>query len=122
MHYEEFGIYLKSLRIDADMTLRSFAEASDYDVSNLSKIERGILPPPPGNLLLRKWANLLGLAADSTGYQLFMDLAAVTRSKTPDGVSQKEAAQYLPAFYRTLRNKRKDQQSYNRLIELLKKS
>lgn len=122
MEYEDFGSYLKYLRIEAGMSLRSFAEEANYDVSNLSKIERGLLPPPPGNLLLRKWAQLLGLASDSAEHEFFMDLSAATRAEVPEGLSQKEAAQYLPAFYRTLRNKRQDEQSYNRLIELLKKS
>lgn len=119
---EFFGQLLKDYRVKAGLTLREFAGKADYDVSNLSKIERGLLPPPPGNLIIRKWARILGLSKNSHSYQELLDTAVVSRTLAPNGVPPKDLARYLPAFYRTLRNRHKDKESYLKLIELLKKS
>ncbi len=41
-----FGDYLKSRRLERDLTLRDFCRSAGEDPSNWSKVERGILPPP----------------------------------------------------------------------------
>lgn len=118
----EFGIFLKELRLDADLSLRQFSELVSYDVSNLSKIERGLLPPPPGNLMLRKWLKELKINSSDTKYKRFLDLAAIQRTVFPDDLSERDLKEYLPAFYRTIRNKNTDEEQFNELVKLLKKS
>lgn len=41
-----FGSYFKDRRIKLGLTLRQFCEKHSMDPGNLSKIERGVLPPP----------------------------------------------------------------------------
>lgn len=41
-----FGEIFRSARLEKKMTLRAAAKALKMDAGNLSKLERGLLPPP----------------------------------------------------------------------------
>ena len=41
-----FGDCFKEARLDRGKTLRQFCIENNYDAGNISKMERGILPPP----------------------------------------------------------------------------
>ena len=43
---QRFGEYLRALRKDKDVTLREFCRRTHADPGNVSKMERGLLPPP----------------------------------------------------------------------------
>ena len=52
-----------------------------------------------------------------------MDLAAVAKNELPKDLQDDERiASVLPAFYRTLRNKKLDEKEVKKLLDLIKKS
>ena len=73
-----FGEYIKELRISKEITLREFCKIAKHDPSNWSKIERGILPPPKGKIVLENIALTLKLPKGSEEYYNIFDLAAIS--------------------------------------------
>jgi transcriptional regulator with XRE-family HTH domain len=51
-----FGAFFKEMRIGQEMTLRHFCERHGYDPGNISKLERGLLPPPQSEAKLTEYA------------------------------------------------------------------
>ncbi len=118
---KKFGKNLKEMRIQRGLTLRKMCRLIDYDPSNWSKIERGIISPPSDERILRKWAKTLGLSQNKTGE--LIDQAKVAQGIIPrDILSQKNAVEYLPAFFRTVRNKKPTKEEIDKLIELIRGS
>jgi len=119
---KNFGKNLKELRIKKGLTLRKTCRILSYDPSNWSKIERGKISPPPDERTLRKWAKALGLSNEKE-IQEFIDKANLAQGIIPqDILSQKNVVDFLPAFFRTLRNKKPTKKEIDRLIKLIKKS
>ena len=117
-----FGELLKDLRIKKRLTLRRIYYLVDYDPSNWSKIERGIISPPSNEKILKKWAKTLGLRSGAK-IQEFIDEAIMAQGIIPrDILSREDVVEYLPAFFRTLRNKKPTKKEINQLIELIKDS
>lgn len=117
---EKFGRKLKELRINEDLTLREACRQADYDPSNWSKIERGKLPPPSNEETLREWAELLGIER-SEKIQEFVDQARAVQGAIPkDILEQEEVVEYLPAFFRTLRNEKPTKEEIDRLVRIIK--
>ncbi|PIV10083.1 MAG: hypothetical protein COS49_02460 [Candidatus Portnoybacteria bacterium CG03_land_8_20_14_0_80_41_10] len=120
---KKFGRILKELRIQKGLTLRKASRLADYDPSNWSKIERGEISPPADEKILRKWTNVLGISRDVKKNQEFIDKAKIARGIIPqDILSQKNAVKYLPAFFRTARNKKPTREEIDKLIELIRGS
>ncbi|MFA5248488.1 MAG: helix-turn-helix transcriptional regulator [Patescibacteria group bacterium] len=119
----KFGNLLNSLRIKKELSLRSVCKIVDYDSSNWSKIERGRMSPPSDIETLKKWAETLGLSKGVKEYQEFLDEAVIAQGIIPsDILSNKNAAEYLPAFFRTIRNKKPTKEELDNLINLIKDS
>ena len=117
----EFGKILKELRIQKGLTLRKASRLANYDPSNWSKIERGEITPPSDEKILKKWANIIGISKKSKKEQEFIDMAKIVKGIIPqDILSQKDAIKYLPAFFRTVRNKKLTKKELNQLIRLIK--
>lgn len=117
---KKFGQTLKELRIKKGLTLRHTCRLANYDPSNWSKIERGRMSPPSDEKTLRKWTKILGIAKEKK-IQEFIDEANLVQGIIPkDILSQKNAVKYLPAFFRTLRNKKPTKKEIDQLIELIK--
>ena len=120
---KKFGRILKELRIQKGLTLRKASRLADYDPSKWSKIERGEISPPADEKILRKWTNVLGISRDVKKNQEFIDKAKIARGIIPqDILSQKNAVKYLPAFFRTARNKKPTREEIDKLIELIRGS
>jgi len=118
---ENFSQILKELRIKKGLTLRNACRILNYDPSNWSKIERGKMSPPPEEKTLRKWARTLGLSNENDIHG-FIDKANLAQGIIPkDILSQDNAVSFLPAFFRTLRNKKPTKREIDRLIKLIKK-
>ena len=117
----ELGKILKELRIQKGLTLRKASRLANYDPSNWSKIERGEITPPSDEKILKKWANIIGISKKSKKEQEFIDMAKIVKGIIPqDILSQKDAIKYLPAFFRTVRNKKLTKKELNQLIRLIK--
>jgi len=118
---KQFSQHLKNLRIQKELSLRSICKKIKYDPSNWSKIERGIISPPSDEKTLAKWANALGLLPRSKEFYLFMDEARIAQGIIPEDILlQKNAVKYLPAFFRTLRNKKPTKKEIDNLIKLIR--
>lgn len=104
-----------------NLSLREICRLVNYDASNWSKIERGILSPPCNERVLGAWANILGLTTGGKEYMEFIDNAKIAQGIIPtDILNSKNAVDYLPAFFRTLRNKKPTKEEVDKLIELIR--
>ncbi len=120
---KQFGENLKDLRIKKGLTLRKACRLVNYDPSNWSKIERGIISPPSDEKTLKRWATALGMSKNKENIQKFIDEAVIAQGIIPrDILLEKNAIKYLPAFFRTLRNKKPTKEEIDRLIELIRGS
>lgn len=118
---KNFGQIIKELRIKRGLTLRHTCRLLNYDPSNWSKIERGKMSPPSDKKTLRNWAKVLGIS-EKKEVQEFIDGANLTQGIIPqDILSQDNIVNVLPAFFRTLRNKKPTKKEIDRLIGLIRK-
>jgi transcriptional regulator with XRE-family HTH domain len=116
---QKFSNTLKNLRIQKGYSLRNICKLTGYDPSNWSKIERGKISPPSDEKILFKWAKFLGLK-DKKDIQRFIDEAVIAQGIIPkDILSRPDSIDYLPAFFRTLRNKKPTKKEINKLIKLI---
>jgi len=117
---KKFGETLKKLRIEKGLTLRYACRMANYDPSNWSKIEREKMSPPRDEKTLRNWARVLGISK-AKEIQEFIDGASLSQGIIPqDILSQDNVVDFLPAFFRTLRNKKPTKKEIDRLIKLVK--
>jgi transcriptional regulator with XRE-family HTH domain len=118
---KQFGQILKNLRMGNDMSLRDICKIVNYDASNWSKIERGIIPPPSDTKVLDLWAHALGLTKNNKEYQNFIDDALVAQNIIPEDVmATPGSVAYLPAFFRTIRGQKPTKEEIDQLIRLIK--
>jgi len=118
---KKFGKLLYELRIGKEITLREMCRKVNYDPSNLSKIERGKIAPPSERKTLDLWARTLGLKKDSKEFDNFIYNANVAQSIIPFEIMQeKELVAALPAFFRTLKNKKPSKEEMDKMINLIK--
>ncbi len=120
---ESFGQYFAQLRRNrANVSLRQFCRDHGFDPGNLSKIERGKLPPP-GRPKLEQYATALGLEDGSDEWLHLFDLAAATRGEIPAEVmADEDVVAALPVFFRTLRGDRVSDEELEALIDKLRKA
>ena len=116
---QKFGGTLKDLRIKRGLSLRDICKLTNYDPSNWSKIERGKMSPPSEESILRKWAKVLGLKTKKE-IQNFIDRAIIAQGIIPEYILSRNAVECLPAFFRTLRNRKPTKEEIDRLIELIR--
>lgn len=118
-----FGSYFKELRIAQKLTLRQFCEAHGFDPGNLSKLERGVLPPPEAEAKLTEYAKALKLRRGSDEWWQFFDLARAARGKVPPEILRKrDVLARLPLLFRTLRGQKVSEQRLNELIEMIRRA
>lgn len=103
----EFGSYFKARRAALGVTLRAFCVEHGVDPSNLSKMERGLIPPPQGEKL-RQYAGYLEIVEGAEEWYTLVDLAAADRGLVPEDLRDEEIAGKLPVLFRTLREHAKD--------------
>lgn len=118
-----FGSLFKELRIRREMTLRQFCNAHGYDPGNISKLERGLLPPPESDAKLTEYAKALKIRRGSDAWYQFFDLARASRGKLPPEILRKrDVVARLPLLFRTLRGQKVSDQKLNELIEMIRRA
>jgi transcriptional regulator with XRE-family HTH domain len=121
--YKSFGDFLKNLRKNKRVTLREFCLKASADPANISRIERGSMPPPQDPDILERYAKALDIATGSSEWYTFFDLAAANRGMIPkDIMSDPEVVRMLPAFFRTLRGQKPTEEEMRKLAAKIKKS
>lgn len=117
-----FGNYFKALRIKRRITLRQFCEKFGFDAGNISKLERGLLPPPQSREKLEQYAQALGLKKSTATWYEFFDLAAASRGQIPEEIlTNDKLVAKLPVLFRTLRGERVPEEKLDELIEAIRK-
>ncbi len=118
-----FGSMFKRLRIEQGLTLRRFCEAHGFDPGNISRIERGVFPPPESPEKLEGYAKALGLKRRTERWMEFHDLAAAERGQIPTDLLKDEAVvSRLPLFFRTLRGQKNTRTQMKELVEIMRQS
>ncbi len=121
--YKSFGDFFKQLRKNKKITLREFCMQAQADPANISRLERGAMPPPQDADILERYAKSLGIETGSDDWYTFFDLAAANSGIIPkDLMSDQEVVHMLPAFFRTLRGQKPTEDEMRKLIDKLKKS
>lgn len=119
---QTFGEFFRVKRIDLGVTLREFCERYGYDPGNISRLERNILPPTLDDEKLAGYAAALKISRDGEEWVEFCDLAHTAKGMIPNDLKDdKNTTGLLPAFFRTMRNKKLDKDKLEKLVELLKK-
>jgi transcriptional regulator with XRE-family HTH domain len=117
-----FGEFFKAKRVAKSLTLRNFCEVNGFDAGNISKIERGIFPPPHLKERLLKYAKALGIKEGSDDWLIFHDLAKTSAGKLPDDiVTNAELMNALPVLFRTARKHEVNKKGLERLIKSIEK-
>lgn len=116
-----FGELFKTLRIALGKTLREFCLEHGLDPGNLSKLERGLLPPPQSREKLEEYARSLKIREGSTHWYEFFDLASVETGRIPADLQDEKLLRRLPAIFRTLRGQKLTDKQLDSLAEQLRK-
>ncbi len=123
MGAKSFGSVFKDCRVSTGLTLRAFCNRHKLDPGNLSKLERGILPPPESDSKIEEYAAMLGLKRGSSAWYEFFDLAAAERGRIPaDLLSDDEVLGKLPVLFRTLRGAKISDRHLDQLIERIRRA
>lgn len=118
---KKFGKILYDFRIKKELTLREMCRKINYDPSNFSKIERGKIAPPSDKKTLELWAKTLGLKRDGKEFKEFIYQANVAQGVIPlEIMEEKELVAALPAFFRTLKNRKPNKKEIDNMINLIK--
>lgn len=116
-----FGEFIKERRIKLKLSLRQFSEELDFDPSQWSKIERGILAPPKSESVLSKIGSVLKIHKGSDEWKELMDLAALSAGRIPqDILSDEELVKVLPFVFRTVRNTKPTEKELRSLAEIVR--
>jgi hypothetical protein len=103
------------------LTLRMFCKKASCDPANISRMERGLIPPPKEREILEKYAEALSLVEGSDEWYQFFDLAAADQGIVPgDIMANKELVKVLPAFFRTLRGQKPIEEEMTKLAEKIR--
>ncbi len=118
-----FGEFFKEKRQALGLTLREFCLKHKLDPGNLSRLERGLLPPPQDRKLLAEYAEHLEIKSGSAGWYTFFDLAAAAKGRLPDDLLEdEEVVAKLPLVFRTLRGKRLTEKQLDELVKKVRSS
>jgi len=118
-----FGNFFKQRRIALGLTLREFCRRNGVDPGNISRLERGLLPPPQGRETLENYAKLLELERGSDEWYTFFDLAAAETGRIPPEILEDEdLVEKLPILFRTLRGQKVPDEQLDELVRKLRKA
>jgi transcriptional regulator with XRE-family HTH domain len=112
----EFGAFFREIREGLGLSLREFCRRTGFDQANVSRLERGLLPPPKTQKVLTAYAKGLRLKSESPEWDRFMTLAKppaeprrgqghknwVTARHLEDWAGTLEARSLLPQLVRRL--------------------
>ena len=118
-----FGQFFKKMRLRTGLSLRQFCLDHSLDPGNISKLERGLAPPPQSKEKLEEYARFVGIEKNSDDWYNFFDCAAASTGRIPlDVMSDEELVKKLPVVFRTLRGQKLSPEKLKKLAELIRKS
>ena len=117
-----FGEFFRERRIALKKTLRQFCLENGLDAGNLSRLERGRVPPPKRHKL-EEYARLLELKEGSDEWFKFFDLADADAGRLPQDLQENERIlDKVPVLFRTLRGQKVSHEELDNLMDLLRKA
>ncbi|MBI2478780.1 MAG: helix-turn-helix domain-containing protein [Planctomycetia bacterium] len=117
-----FGSFFKQRRIALQKTLRQLCRDNGLDPGNISRLERGLLPPPQGRETLESYAKLLDLKQGSDDWYRLFDLAAAETGRIPQELLDDAAVvEKLPILFRTLRGQKVPDEQLDELVRTIRK-
>ncbi len=118
-----FGEFLKARRQARGLTLRAFCEKYGFDPGNMSRLERGLMPPPHDEKKLSEYALALGLSEGTGDWQEFFDRASAARGEIPrDLMADDQVVEKLPVLFRTLRGGPVPLEKLDDLVDKIRRS
>jgi transcriptional regulator with XRE-family HTH domain len=118
-----FGEFFKQKRIALRKTLRQFCQENRLDPGNISKLERGLLPPPQDRSKLEEYAKCFRIKEGSDDYYTFFDLARISAGQIPEDVlADSVVVDKLPILFRTLRGQKVSEEKLKELMEIIKRA
>lgn len=116
-----FGKFFKKKRMESGLTLREFCRKHEFDPGNMSKLERGLLPPPQSNEIKEQYAKALGIGKGTDDWFTFFDLAAACSGRLPQDIADDdEVLRALPLIFRTARTAKMDEEGLRKFIEAIR--
>ena len=116
-----FGRFFKQKRIELGLPLREFCRINGFDPGNISKLERGLLPPPQKKEKRLQYAAVLGIKEGTDDWLVFCDLATTSVGKIPQDIaSDEELMNALPALFRSIRRKPLEEEDLRKLTESIR--
>jgi len=117
-----FGEYFRKKRLEMRKTLRQFCLENGLDPGNISKIERGILPPPQSREKLVHYAKCLGIVEGGDEWLEFFDIARTDAGRIPEDLFvDKNIVAKLPLVFRTLKGQKLTGEQLERFVRALEK-
>jgi transcriptional regulator with XRE-family HTH domain len=117
-----FGEYFKKKRLGLGKTLRQFCLEHHLDPGNISKLERGILPPPASSAKLTYYANCLEIREGTDEWLEFFDIARAEAGRIPEEIlTNKDLVAKLPLVFRTLKGQKLNKEQLEKLARELEK-
>ena len=117
-----FGECFKKKRLEIGKNLRQFCLENGLDPGNISKIERGILPPPQSREKLAHYAKCLGIVEGSDEWLEFFDIARTDIGRIPEEIlADSNIVAKLPLVFRTLRGQKLTGEQLDKLARELEK-
>lgn len=119
----KFGEFFRDMRAKRRISLREFCVKNMFDPGNISKLERGLFPPPESQERLERYATALGIKKGTEDWYEFFDLAAAEQGRIPqDVLSDREVIGHLPVLFRSLRGQPVDDNALDDLVERIRRS
>ena len=116
-----FGPYLRSLREARNHGLRQFARDVGMQPSNYSNMENGFLQAP-GDAVLKRISDALGLADGSAEQSKLFDLAGKSRKEIPVDIREFiKVNPLVPAMLRSMKDKKLSRDQIAALLDDLDK-
>jgi len=117
---QTFGDYLRDLRVQRDISMRTLAKELSMDVGNLSKIENGKMKPPMKEQFIENISEILKLSKDEK--EKLIDISSHESGEYPRDIKEvlKEHS-YIPVLLRTISNKKLSDEDIRKLTEKLNK-
>jgi len=117
-----FGEFFKKKRLEMQKTLRQFCLENGLDPGNISKIERGILPPPQSREKLSHYAKCLGIVEGSDEWLEFFDMARTDAGRIPEELlADKNIVAKLPLVFRTIKGQKLTGEQLEKFVRALEK-